>query len=61
VNLNSKCFFDFKWKNKTEMLKELKEWKVITIIINNNIIISRIYICIRIMIKNGNLKFKTES
>jgi hypothetical protein len=48
-------------ENKTKMIKELKEWKVITIIINNNIINSRIYIHIRIMFNNGNLKFKTES
>jgi hypothetical protein len=48
-------------ENKTEMIKELKEWKVITIIINNNIINSRIYIHFRIMFENGNLKFKTES
>jgi hypothetical protein len=40
------------------MIKELKEWKVITIVINNNIINSRIYIH---MFENGNLKFKTES
>ena len=53
--------FDFKSKNKTEMIKKLKEWKVITIIINNSIINSRIYIHIRIMFENGNLKFKTES
>jgi hypothetical protein len=43
------------------MVKELKEWKVITIVINNNIINSRIYIHIRIMFENGNLKFKIES
>jgi hypothetical protein len=48
-------------ENKTKMIKELKEWKVITIIINNNIINSRIYIHIRIMSKNRNPKFKTES
>jgi hypothetical protein len=31
------------------MIKELKEWKSIIIIINNNIINSRIYINVRIM------------
>jgi hypothetical protein len=43
------------------MIKEFKEWKVVTIIINNNFINSRIYIHIRIIFENRNLKFKTKS
>jgi hypothetical protein len=43
------------------MIKELKEWKVITIIIiKNNFINSRIYIHIRIMFGIRNMEFKTR-